>query len=88
MKILSLKKATLASRNMQLCLTFKNKIVFGLEQCYACNNANATRISHPKNVRRSFPTVPVLYSTVVIIRTTLLQIKKFRILLIECAYVF
>ena len=87
MTILSQKMATLASRNMQLYLSFKNKVVFGLEQCYACNNANATRISHPKNVR-SFPTVPVLFSTVVIICTTLLKIKKFRILLIECAYVF
>jgi hypothetical protein len=88
MTILSLKMATLASRNMQLCLTFKDKVVFRLEQYYSCNNANAMRINHFKNVRRSFPTVPVLYNTVVIIRTPLLNIKRFRILPIECAYVF
>jgi hypothetical protein len=87
MKILSLKMATLASRNMQQCLTFNNKVVFTLEQCYSCDNANATRVNHPKNVR-SCLTVPVLYSTVVIIRTTILNIKKFHILPIECAYVF
>jgi hypothetical protein len=69
MTILSLKIATLAIRNMQLCLTCKYKVVFRLEQYYSCDNANAMRFNHSMNVRRSFPTVPVLYNTVVIIHT-------------------
>ena len=79
---------TLASRNMQLFLTFKNKVL--LRRCmlyYFCGFVNASGINHPKNVRSLCPGVPVTYSTVVIICTTFLNIIRLLIFcLCVCGY--